>query len=346
VLELRLQHRLRLSGRGLVRTGRRPSAAAGLARGGLIAFIGLVALSGCGQGGPGGDPQGSSYQSSPPRASAAGTAPPAGTAPRTSARHGVSAAAAPSKRRGGSRLAYSSASAQVVQAQPAPGSCHAIGSGLYSRPDPHCTPGALNPAVTQATIGHTICRSGWTKTVRPSARITDREKAGSMAAYGDPESMSGYEYDHFVPLELGGAVNDARNLWPEPGGSPNPKDAIENDLRRQVCYGQRTLAQAQRAIAANWVALSRTTPSPGRSTSTAAHCTVSAAYSSRYHDYDVYVHSNQPDQTVVVTDAAGNTARWHTDASGYADVFLRAPADEAGQAVTAHIGGGSCQGAL
>ena len=25
-----------------------------------------------------------------------------------------------------------------------------------------------------------------------------------------------HQYDHDVPLELGGAVNDARNLWPEP----------------------------------------------------------------------------------------------------------------------------------
>ena len=47
-----------------------------------------------------------------------------------------------------------------------------------------------------------------------------------------------------------------------------------------------------------------------------------------------------------MTDAAGGTARWHTDAAGYADVYLRAPADAAGQAVTAHVGGGECQGAL
>lgn len=76
-----------------------------------------------------------------------------------------------------------------------------------------------------------------------------------MAAYGDSGPMRGYEYDHFVPLELGGAVNDPRNLWPEPGDSPNPKDAVEEDLRQQVCDGSMTLARAQRAIAANWVAL-------------------------------------------------------------------------------------------
>jgi hypothetical protein len=34
-------------------------------------------------------------------------------------------------------------------------------------PDRTRTPGALNPKVTQATIGTTICVRGWTQTVRP-----------------------------------------------------------------------------------------------------------------------------------------------------------------------------------
>ena len=105
-----------------------------------------------------------------------------------------------------------------------------------------CTPGALNPAVTQATIDRTICVEGWTATVRPPESITEQEKAASMAAYGDTGSLGDYEYDHFVPLELGGATNDPRNLWPEPGASPNPKDTVENELRQQVCDGQMTLA--------------------------------------------------------------------------------------------------------
>lgn len=304
----------------------------------LTALVALIALSGCGQADPdsGTTPAGTG---TPPGATSSPlghTATARTTRPRTSTRH--------------SGLAYSTASADVVQAQPPPGSCHAIGNGLYSRPDPHCTPGALNPAVTPATIGQTICRSGWTKTVRPPESITDREKEASIAAYGDSGSTGDYEYDHFVPLELGGAVNDARNLWPEPGASPNPKDAVEDELRREVCDGQMTLTKAQRAIAANWVALARKARSPTTTathpTQAAATCTVTASYSSRYHDYDVYVHSNQPDQTVVVTDAAGDTAHWHTNGAGYADVFLRAPADEAGQAVTAHVGGASCRGTL
>jgi hypothetical protein len=161
---------------------------------------------------------------------------------------------------GAGALAYSSASAYVIQRQPARGTCHAIGSGLFSRPDPHCTPGALDPAVTQRTIHTTICSYGWTSTVRPPESVSEPEKLASMAAYGAQLGPSAYEYDHLVPLELGGAVNDPRNLWPEPdyanpsGYYLNPKDHTEYALRRLVCSGAMSLSAAQRAIASNWVA--------------------------------------------------------------------------------------------
>jgi hypothetical protein len=73
---------------------------------------------------------------------------------------------------------------------------------------------------------------------------------------------------------------------------------------------------------------------------------VSTSYSSRYADYDVYVHSNQPRQTVTVTDAAGRSARYHTDSSGYADVYFRAPASAAGETFTVHAGSASCHAKL
>jgi hypothetical protein len=150
-----------------------------------------------------------------------------------------------------------------VQRQPPPSSCHALGSGLYERPDPACTPGAVNPAVTQSTIGSTICRSGWTSGVRPPESVTEREKRASLAAYGDAGPVSHYEYDHDVPLELGGAVNDPRNLWPEPDyASPsgyylNPKDHVERALNRLVCDHAMSLARAQSLIAADWVSVYR-----------------------------------------------------------------------------------------
>ena len=166
------------------------------------------------------------------------------------------------------RLVASSASAHSVQGQPPPGSCHARGSGLYSKPDPTCTPGSLNPAVTQATIAQTICVSGWTDTIRPSDSVTEPEKLASLAAYSDRGSPHDYEYDHLVSLELGGALNDPRNLWPEPGASPNPKDTVENDLHRMVCAGQLQLAQAQHIIATNWTSWAKSHTAPASTPST------------------------------------------------------------------------------
>ena len=154
-------------------------------------------------------------------------------------------------------MPVSSASSSVVQPQPPPGSCHARGSGLFSLPDPRCTPGAVSPAVTQANVQSTICRTGYTETVRPPESVTEPEKEASLAAYGDTGPLHQYEYDHLVPLELGGADNDPRNLWPEPGASPNPKDALEDRLRSMVCHGELTLAAARVQIATDWVSAYR-----------------------------------------------------------------------------------------
>ena len=321
----------------------------------LVAAVLAAVLAGCGQ-----QTTSTNTNTTPLTASGAST----GSTGSVAAREASTTARTPGRRSSGAGrhsergLAYSTASAQVVQPQPASGSCHAIGAGLSSRPDRRCTPGALNPDITQANIRQTICRPGWTDTIRPPASVSEPEKAASMAAYGDAGPISSYEYDHFVPLELGGAVNDPRNLWPEPGASPNPKDAVEDALNRRVCDGQMTLARAQRAITTNWIALAvpASEPAPNGRTSTttptsagsaaSAKCTVSASYNDRYHDYDVHVHSNHSSQAVTVTDAGGRTATWHTDASGYADVYLHAGSDASGDTITARVGNASCQGTL
>lgn len=137
------------------------------------------------------------------------------------------------------------------------GSCHARGAGVYVLPDPRCTPGATNPVVTQATIRRTICVSGWTSTVRPSSSYTSKLKVQQMYAYGDRGPTSSYEEDHLIPLELGGSPTSARNLWPEYGRIPNPKDAVENAARTAVCQGRITLPYAQHAIAVNWITFGR-----------------------------------------------------------------------------------------
>jgi hypothetical protein len=118
-------------------------------------------------------------------------------------------------------------------------------------PDPRCTPGSIDPAVTQDNIHQTICADGYTATVRPPEPQTERFKYDvAYPAYGVPDGKP-TELDHLVPIELAGS-NAATNLWPESPPTPNPKDTVENALNTAVCDGRVSLAAAQQAIASNW----------------------------------------------------------------------------------------------
>jgi hypothetical protein len=111
--------------------------------------------------------------------------------------------------------------------------------------DPVRTPGVLNPDVTQANIASTICRSGWTATIRPPTDYTNDLKRKQMRQYGETGSLSAYQEDHLISLELGGNPTDPRNLWPEPYPRAADVDKIENELNAEVCSGELTLAEAQ-----------------------------------------------------------------------------------------------------
>jgi hypothetical protein len=58
------------------------------------------------------------------------------------------------------------------------------------------TPGVLNPAVTQATIASTICRRGWTRTIRPPVDYTNALKRRQLSRYGLHGPPSGFQEDH------------------------------------------------------------------------------------------------------------------------------------------------------
>ena len=193
------------------------------------------------------------------------TRPPATTA------HPVSSTASPSARAGSAPAGGAPVVAQgpgwsggqLFGPLPAPGSCHEGHEGNQVLPDHHCTPGAIDPRVTQATLKETICRAGgYTASVRPPAALTEKAKRALLAAYGLTGAPGEYELDHLVPLEAGGA-SDVRNLWPEQNiGSPhevdphaeglNAKDGVEGRLHEAICAGQVSLAAAQQAIAADW----------------------------------------------------------------------------------------------
>jgi hypothetical protein len=129
-----------------------------------------------------------------------------------------------------------------------------------SLPEASRTPGAINPVVTQKTIGETICVRGLTHMVRPPVGYTEELKRQQIAAFGyHDRRLSHYEEDHLIPLGLGGAPSDPRNLWPEPrtppdGWGADRKDELELALNQLVCSGRLALPEAQRAIATNWIA--------------------------------------------------------------------------------------------
>jgi hypothetical protein len=107
------------------------------------------------------------------------------------------------------------------------------------------TPGVANPDVTQENIGDTVCKGGWTRTIRPPTDYTNRLKAEQMEAYRRAGTPSDYQEDHLISLELGGHPTDPRNLWPEPIDRALDVDDVENELNHQVCTGQLTLREAQ-----------------------------------------------------------------------------------------------------
>lgn len=115
-------------------------------------------------------------------------------------------------------------------------------------------PGAINPAVTQDNIDSTICRTGWTATVRPDKAYTDNLKRQAIGPQG---KMGDYEEDHLIPLELGGHPTDPNNLWAQPWAGKlgaHTKDKLENRLHDLVCAHKMVLKAAQDCIRVDWVA--------------------------------------------------------------------------------------------
>ena len=127
--------------------------------------------------------------------------------------------------------------------------CHAV-DGL---PDSLCTPGAIDPRVTQDNLEDTICKKGYTSTIRPPVSYTNKLKVAQIEAYGYiNKNLRDYEEDHLIPLEVGGSPTDPANLWPELGDTPNPKDQVENLCNEKVCRGKIQLQDAQLQIARDW----------------------------------------------------------------------------------------------
>lgn len=205
-------------------------------------------------------------------------------------------------------------------------------------PDPGCTPGSIMFGVSEKNIKSTICKRGWTATIRPPASQTRYAKYHVAYPAYHVKSSAVSELDHLVPLELGGS-NDITNLWPELGKQPNSKDAVENAINHAVCAHKVSLAAAQQAIASDWITAETKLGLKKKPRPSGAWCTASAARNSTYDDYDVYVHSNQPYTEALATASNGASHGYETDSTGYADIYLHA---DAGDTIDVTVGPASC----
>ena len=124
------------------------------------------------------------------------------------------------------------------------------------------TPGATNPAVTQANIRSTICVPGFTKTIRPPSSYTTKLKLQQLRSgpYKGKGSAADVEEDHLVPLTVGGHPTSPKNLFPQLWASARIKDVLEVRLNKLVCANKITLVAAQKCIATDWVACSKKYP--------------------------------------------------------------------------------------
>lgn len=118
-------------------------------------------------------------------------------------------------------------------------------------PDRRCTPGAYFANATRVKI----CQPGWSKHVRD---VSEATKQAVYLEYGiRSHHVGGYEIDHLVPLEDGGA-NSIANLFPE-AATPLPgyhqKDQLEDRTHSEICAQTRGLRSTQRSFARDWLAL-------------------------------------------------------------------------------------------
>ena len=155
-----------------------------------------------------------------------------------------------------------SADTGINQPSP-PGVQRGTSSPAIGLPDPVRTPGAINTAVSAATVRSTICVPGYTRTIRPPVAYTSglkHRQLDSGYAVGSDHSAADYEEDHLIPLEVGGNPTDERNLWPMPRAGifgAGAKDALELEVHNRICDGRMSLDDGRRIFTTNWIAGAR-----------------------------------------------------------------------------------------
>jgi hypothetical protein len=105
--------------------------------------------------------------------------------------------------------------------------------------------------VVLTTNVNTVCQPGYTRTVRVPLTIAERDQVN--AHYHWTYQPGAQEYDHLIPLELGGG-NGIAAIWPQPIAEAHIKDRLENELHAKACAGKISLLDAQACIRIDWFA--------------------------------------------------------------------------------------------
>ena len=131
------------------------------------------------------------------------------------------------------------------------------GINKLALPNPVFTPGAIDPAVTPQNLQSTVCVKGYTATVRPDKKYTNRLKREQLRQFNYADrNPQNYEQDHLIPLSIGGNPSDPKNLWPQPRSGAwgaEQKNDLEFVVYKMVCKGDIGLAEAQQRVARNWI---------------------------------------------------------------------------------------------
>ena len=120
------------------------------------------------------------------------------------------------------------------------------------------TAAMLDDRVTQRSVADTICKPGYADTVAPPLSEMMSHKNQLLAQRGiDPDEGTRYALDRRVPIVLGGSPDAPGNLdllpWAGHAGERR-KELLAVKLKRCVCVGRMSLADAQATIAGDWPA--------------------------------------------------------------------------------------------
>jgi hypothetical protein len=114
----------------------------------------------------------------------------------------------------------------------------------------------LDDRVTQQSIARTICRPGYASAVSPPFDELMAHKDRMLAQRGiNADDRADFALDRHVPLVLGGSPDAPSNLgllpWAGSQGERRKARAAVM-LKRCVCEGKLSLAQARAAIVGDW----------------------------------------------------------------------------------------------